>query len=103
MTAKQGKVQVSSKFFLSLKAIGELTHRYYETIAPMIDFASGTMKDPQVKVLVDGTEFESWELSAAWDDFEPGLKHGNEFAEIASCGNRDDKQLPQNSVHGFFW
>jgi len=39
-------------------------------------------------VLLDGTEFEGWELCAAWDDFRLGLRHNNDFHRIAIYGNR---------------
>ena len=82
-----------SDFFLSLKAIGKLTHKDYEMITPMIDSALNAVKEPQVKVLIDGTELEGWELRAAWDDFKIGLKHGNEFVKIAIYGNKHWQQI----------
>ena len=77
-----------SDFFLSLKAVGMLTHEDYETITPMIDSALDAVKEPHVNVFIDGTELDGWELRAAWDDFRIGLKHGNEFTKIAIYGNK---------------
>ena len=54
----------------------------------MIDSALEGVKDPQVKVFIDGSEFEGWELRAAWDDLKLGLKHGNSFDKIAIFGNK---------------
>ncbi len=88
-----GIERVGSDLFLSLKAIGKLTHKDYETITPMIDSALDAVKDPQVKVLIDGTEMEGWELRAAWDDFKLGLKHGNEFVKIAIHGNKNWQEI----------
>ena len=82
-----------SDFFLSLKAIGKLTHKDYEMITPMIDSALNAVKEPQVKALIDGTELEGWELRAAWDDFKLGLKHGNEFVKIAIYGNKHWQEI----------
>ncbi|MDQ7015573.1 MAG: STAS/SEC14 domain-containing protein [Gammaproteobacteria bacterium] len=82
-----------SDFFLSLKAIGTLTHHDYETITPMIDSALEAVKQPKVKVLIDGTEMEGWDLRAAWDDFKLGLKHGNQFTKIAIYGNKDWQEI----------
>ena len=56
----------------------------------MLDSALSAVKEPKVKVLIDGTELEGWELSAAWDDFKLGLKHGNEFENIAIFGKARD-------------
>ncbi|NOZ52932.1 MAG: STAS/SEC14 domain-containing protein [Gammaproteobacteria bacterium] len=82
-----------ANFFLSLKAVGKLTHEDYETITPMIDSALSAVKEPQVKALIDGTEMEGWELRAAWDDFKLGLKHGNEFVKIAIYGNKNWQEI----------
>ena len=83
-----GIERVGNDFFLSLKAIGTLTHKDYETINPMIDSALESVNEPKVKVFIDGSELEGWELRAAWDDFKLGLKHGNEFEKIAIFGNK---------------
>lgn len=82
-----------SEFFLSLKAIGKLTHQDYQTITPMIDSALESVKDPKVKALIDGTEMEGWEFRAAWDDFKLGLKHGNEFVKVAIYGNKNWQEI----------
>ena len=82
-----------SEFFLSLKAIGKLTHQDYETITPMLDSALDAVKEPRVKVLIDGTELEGWELRAAWDDFKIMLKHGNEFEKVAIYGNKNWQEI----------
>lgn len=83
-----GIERIDDEFFLSLKAIGKLTHEDYETITPMIDSALAAVEHPKVRALVDGTELEGWELRAMWDDLKLGLKHGNEFERIALYGNR---------------
>ncbi len=54
----------------------------------MIDNALNGVKDAKVKVFIDGTQLEGWELRAAWDDFKLGLKHKNEFEKIAILGNK---------------
>lgn len=85
--------RIDNEFFLSLKAIGKLTHHDYEIITPMIDSALAAVKQPKVKVLIDGTELEGWELSAAWDDFKLGLKHGSEFDKVAIYGNKNWQEI----------
>jgi hypothetical protein len=83
-----GIERVNNEFFLSLKAVGKLTHKDYEIISPMIDSALEGVKDPKVKAFIDGSELEGWEARAAWDDFKLGLKHGSEFDKIAIFGNK---------------
>ncbi len=88
-----GIERVGSEFFLSLKAVGKLTHEDYETITPMIDSALEGVKEPSIKALIDGTEMEGWELRAAWDDFKFGLKHGTEFEKVAIYGNKGWQEI----------
>ena len=59
----------------------------------MIDSAIASVKEAKVKVLIDGTELEGWELRAAWDDFKLGLKHNNEFEKIAIYGNKNWQEI----------
>jgi hypothetical protein len=88
-----GIERINNDFFLTVKASGKLTHKDYETITPMIDSALAKVKQPKVKVLIDGSELEGWELRAAWDDFKLGLKHGNQFVKIAIFGNKGWQQM----------
>lgn len=97
-----GIESVSSHYFVSLKETGKLTHEDYETITPMTDSALSTVKELKVKVLIDETELEGWELKAAWDDFKLGLKHGNEFEKIAIFGKKIGRRLVRKSEHGLF-
>ncbi len=83
-----GIERVQENFFLSLKAIGKLTHQDYLKITPMIDSALAEVTEPHVNVFIDGTELEGWELRAAWDDLKLGLSHGNQFNKIAILGNK---------------
>ena len=83
-----GIERTGSHIFLTLRAVGKLTHADYELVTPMIDSALSEVKEPQVKVLVDGSDMEGWEPRAAWDDFKLGLKHRNEFVKIAIYGHK---------------
>ena len=88
-----GIERVGNEFFLSLTAVGRLTHADYENITPIIDSALDGVQEPKVKVLVDGTEMEGWEPRAAWDDFKLGLKHGSEFQKVAIYGNKHWQEI----------
>jgi len=88
-----GIERVGNEFFLSLTAVGRLTHADYETITPIIDSALDGVQEPKVKVLVDGTEMEGWEPRAAWDDFKLGLRHGSEFEKVAIYGNKHWQEI----------
>ena len=88
-----GIERVGEDFFLSLKAVGRLTHADYEIITPLIDSALASVKEPKVDVLIDCTELEGWELRAAWDDLKLGLKHNNEFNKVAIYGNKNWQEI----------
>ena len=88
-----GIERVEDNFFLSLKAVGTLTHEDYNIITPLIDSALEQVKHPHVNVLIDGTELKGWELRAAWDDFKLGLKHNNDFNKIAIYGNKNWQEI----------
>ncbi len=96
-----GIERTNGNFYLSLKAQGTLTHKDYEKITPMIDAALAEVKEPKVKVFIDGTQLNGWEPRAAWDDFKLGLKHGNEFEKIALYGNKDWQKMA-TKIGGWF-
>lgn len=75
-------------FFLTLKAVGKLTHEDYKVITPMIDSALAGVDKPKIDVFVDGSELEGWELRAAWDDLKLGLNHGRQFRKTAIFGHK---------------
>tara|TARA_Y100000034_G_C6774739_1_gene345838 strand:- start:363 stop:758 length:396 start_codon:yes stop_codon:yes gene_type:complete len=83
-----GIERIDSQFYLTLKAIGTLTHEDYQVITPLVDSALAEVQQPKISALVDITELQGWEMQAAWEDFKFGLKHGNEFEKIALVGNK---------------
>jgi len=88
-----GIERVEQNFFLSLKAVGKLTHQDYQVITPMIDAALKEVSSPKIKAVFDVTEMQGWEIRAAWDDFKLGLKHGSEFEKIAIYGNKHWQEI----------
>ena len=96
-----GIERVDGRFFLTLRAVGKLKHEDYEVINPMIDSALEGVRDPKIRALIDGSDFEGWELRAAWDDFRLGLKHGSEFEKIAIFGNSKWQEVAAR-VGGWF-
>lgn len=81
-----GMERAGNTLFLSMKAIGKLTHADYQSFLPMLEGALGEVREPRVRALFDATEFEGWEVRAAWDDLRFGLRHGNDFERIAIVG-----------------
>ncbi len=79
---------VGTHVFLVFKAIGTLTHDDYQLMTPLLDAALQAVEHSDVRVFVDASEFEGWELRAAWDDFKLGLKYGRTFHKIALYGHQ---------------
>ncbi|AXX92614.1 STAS/SEC14 domain-containing protein [Malaciobacter molluscorum LMG 25693] len=96
-----GLQKVNNNFFLTMKVKGKLTHEDYETIFPILDNALEGITQPKIKALVDCSEFEGWELQAAWDDIRLGLKHGNEFEKIAIINNKKWLEISASVVSWF--
>ena len=88
-----GLERTGEELYLSLKAVGKLTHADYEAITPMIDSALEGVRAPRIRAFLDMSELDGWEARAAWDDFKLGLKHGHQFTKIAILGHRRWQQL----------
>lgn len=86
---------------LYFKAVGKLTHEDFELMVPMLESTLGEVRHPDVKALFDCTEFQGWELQAAWDDFKLGLRHGNVFTKIAIFGKKPWHKAMSNIAKWF--
>lgn len=84
-----GVERIDEDYFISLKAVGKLTHTDYQKITPLLNSALDGVEEQQIRVLFDVTKMDGWELRAAWDDFKLGLKHGKKFKKIAIFGDKN--------------
>ena len=73
---------------VTLKATGKLTHADYTVMVPMMQQAIQSIPNVKVNMLLDATEFEGWELEAAWDDFKFGMEYKDTFIKIAIAGTK---------------
>ncbi|MFW1641533.1 STAS/SEC14 domain-containing protein [Vibrio parahaemolyticus] len=96
-----GLERFGSEFFLVFKAVGKLTHEDYQAITPVLESALAGVNGQHVKVLVDLSEFSGWDLRAAWDDFQLGLKIGPKFEKVAIYGDKNWQELA-SKVGGWF-
>jgi hypothetical protein len=78
--------RVEDFFFIKIKIVGKLTQEDYANMTPMLESSLGGAKDLKAKMLLDATEFDGWELRAAWEDFKLGLKYKDLFSKIAIVG-----------------
>ncbi|WP_373035422.1 STAS/SEC14 domain-containing protein [Sulfurimonas sp.] len=81
-----GISRVNVFFFMKIKIKGTLAHEDYERMIPMLRSSVEGVKEPDVRVLIDVTEFDGWELRAAWDDFKFGMEFRQLFSKIAIVG-----------------
>ncbi|MDC8832578.1 SpoIIAA family protein [Alteromonas gilva] len=88
-----GIERIDNTLYVSMKAIGKLTHRDYEAFTPLLEGALASIASPQIRLLFDATEFTGWEMRAAWDDFKIGLRHGSEFSKVAIVGQENWQAL----------
>jgi len=80
-------INLKDEFYCYMEIEGKIKHEDYEFFVPVFENAIKDIKDVHIKLLVDITKIEGWELHAAWDDLKFGLKHGTEFSKIALIGN----------------
>ncbi|AWL11765.1 hypothetical protein HMF8227_01287 [Saliniradius amylolyticus] len=96
-----GIERVGEDFFLTLKAVGKLTHEDYKQITPLLESALDGLEEPRGLVFVDATHMEGWELRAAWDDFKLGMAHGKKFKKVAIWGNKNWQEMAAK-IGGWF-
>ncbi len=83
-----GIVRSKQRLLVELVLKGKLTHKDYEFFVPMIKNAMESLPQQKMRMVVDMTELEGWELRAAWDDFKFGMEFRNDFEKLAVIGNR---------------
>ncbi len=88
-----GISRINGDFYMNMKVVGKLTHDDYEIMTPMLENAIKDVREPKIRAIVDLTEFDGWELRAAWDDLKLGVKHGREFSKTALLGNNNWEKL----------
>jgi hypothetical protein len=67
-------------------ASSTLTHEDYQDFRNHIE--EMIREHGSVRVLLDLNDFHGWDLRAAWDDLELGLRHLGKFDRCAILGNR---------------
>jgi hypothetical protein len=104
METKAFKFEINGNgdhFYGTLKVTGKLTHEDYELFVPAFEQSLQCIKEPRVKMLVDITQWDGFELEAAWDDLKFGLSHGSEFTKIAVVGQGGLSQYGVKIVNWF--
>ncbi len=78
---------LEKSWYVELKIIWTLTHEDYQKAMPLLDKALDKINNKKWNILVDMSDFEGWELKAAWDDFKFWMKHDFDFWKIAIFWN----------------
>ncbi len=74
-------------WYAEIKIIWKLTHEDYKQAVPILDSVLEKVENKDFNILLDISDFDWWELKAAWDDFKFWLKHGFTFWKIAIFWN----------------
>ncbi len=96
-----GLERTDNDIFLRIRAVGKLTHKDYEVLSPMLDNAVQAVDHPKIRAFVDVLDLDGWELRAAWDDFQLGMKYGKEFYRVAIVGDKPWERVA-TKVAGWF-
>lgn len=93
---------IDGQRILSCQAIGHLTHADYQAFVPRVEEALSDHTPEDNRLLFDTTALEGWDLRAALDDLNFGLKHRNSIGKVAVLSNQRWMELScrvANSLH----
>jgi len=79
-------------FFMQIKINDTLTHDDYEMMTQTLKNAIEGVAKPEVRVLMDATEFNGWELRASFDDFVFAVEFKGVFTKMAFIGTKTWEQ-----------
>ncbi len=71
---------------LAFKATGKLTDADYKKFLPILE--EMIRKNGRISLYIEMRDFDGWEVMAAWDDFQFGLQHENDFKRIAIIADK---------------
>jgi len=80
------QLQTGSSNILGFKLSGKLHDEDYKTFVPAVE--TGLASGGEVSLYVQFENFHGWDLHAAWDDMQFGVKHYSDFKRIAMVGDR---------------
>ena len=75
-------------FFMQIEINDTLTHNDYEMMTQTLKNAIKGVAKPEVRVLMDATEFNGWELRATFDDFVFAVEFKGVFTKMAFIGTK---------------
>ncbi|MCF6766626.1 STAS/SEC14 domain-containing protein [Thiotrichales bacterium 19S3-7] len=78
--------------YLHINVSGKLTHQdYIQFLIPTLEDAIS--KYGKLRLILEVSNFNGWELQAAWDDFVTGIKHRKDFKKVAIVGEAKWQEL----------
>ena len=79
-------IETGSPKMVGFKLRGRLHHDDYKQLVPKVE--SIMSAQGKVRVFVQFEDFHGWDLHAAWDDLQFGLRHYSDMERIAIVGDR---------------
>ena len=92
-------VETGSPQVVGLKLSGTLHDDDYKRFVPMMEGIFTVVG--KVRLFIQLEDFHGWDLHAAWDDLEFGLKHYSDFERIAMVGDRKWEEWMANFCKPF--
>ena len=92
-------VETGSPQVVGLKLSGTLHDDDYKRFVPMMEGIFTVVG--KVRLFIELEDFHGWDLHAAWDDLEFGLKHYSDFERIAMVGDRKWEEWMANFCKPF--
>ena len=95
-------IPVQEDNIVAVRATGKLSHEDYEQFLPQIEHQ--LRRYGKISLLIELDDFVGWELDAAKDDYQFGIKHRSDFEKIALVGEKSWERwmalLAKPFIHG---
>ena len=80
------QLQTGSTQIIGFKLSGKLHDEDYRTFVPAVDAALA--EGAKARLFVEFSDFQGWDLHAAWDDIQFAAAHYSTFDRIAMVGDQ---------------
>ena len=92
-------IETGSPKVVSFRFCGTLHDKDYQQFMPRMEIT--LTAEGKVRLFIQLEDFHGWDLRAAWDDLEFGLKHYSDFERIAMVGDRKWEEWMANFCKPF--
>ncbi len=76
----------STPGYLAIELSGKLTADDYEEFVPRVDAI--VQENGSIRILMKMHDFHGWEMAAAWEDTQFGMRHFHDIERLAMIGEK---------------